>query len=278
MKRVIQNVFAVIATLAALDVHAAGELMIHPTRVVLEGANRTAQLDLINSGTETITYRISVARRRMTEDGRVVAIDKPAAGERFADEMIRFSPRQVVLRPGVAQAVRLQLRKPADLPDGEYRIHMLFQALPPARPAAAPADAPGSGTDSIDIHLTPVFGASIPIIVRHGQTTASVAVRDLQVTPVGSEAVPTLSLAIARSGTRSVYGDLIVLYRSRQGSERVVGRANGMAIYVPNGIRRVTLPLADLGNSTPAGELRVTFEERPEQKGRVQAEARLRIN
>lgn len=123
-----------LASLILLASHAfAGELMVHPTRVVFDGNTRTAQIDVINSGTETMTYRISLIRRRMTDTGEFVPVESAHEQERFADEMIRYSPRQVVIPPGGTQAVRLQLRKPANLEDGEYRSHLLFQALPPER-------------------------------------------------------------------------------------------------------------------------------------------------
>lgn len=248
----------------------AGELMVHPTRVVLEGTARTAQIDLINSGTEPMTYRVSVVNRRMTETGDFAPVDRPAAGEQFADEMIRVSPRQVVLQPGVAQAVRLQLRKPAELPDGEYRTHLIFKALPPTESTTAAQAV--ADPESLDIQLTAIYSVSIPVIVRHGATSASVTMGDVEVrrTPSGT---PAVAVTIGRSGTRSVYGDLTVSL----GNGRVVGRANGIAVYTPNATRRVLLPLPALPGGVPRGELRVAFAERPEQRGKASAEATLTV-
>ncbi|HVE70336.1 MAG TPA: molecular chaperone [Thermoanaerobaculia bacterium] len=245
----------------------AGELMVHPTRLVFDGNTRTAQVDVINSGTETMTYRISVIRRRMTDTGDFVTVDQPAANEWFSDEMIRYSPRQVVLPPGGAQAVRLQIRKPAGLEDGEYRAHLLFQALPPAESHAAPATA--AETKDLEIHLHAVYSVSIPVIVRHGATAAEVAIRDVAVRD------NAVSFTLDRKGTRSVYGDLIVSLRGARGTERVIARANGVAVYTPNATRRVRLPLAP--GLLSAGELHVAFAERREQAGRVEAESRIPV-
>lgn len=257
-----------IGILLLLASHAmAGELMVHPTRVVFDGNTRTAQIDVINSGAETMTYRISVIRRRMTETGEMVAVESAADGERFADEMIRYSPRQVVVPPGGSQAVRLQLRKPAGLEDGEYRSHLLFQALPPADRARTASPSP-SGND-LQIELTAVYSVSIPLIVRHGATAAEVAIRDVA---VQDQAV---TFTLDRKGTRSVYGDLIVSLHGARAQERVLARANGVAVYTPNGSRRVRIPLPPDRFPLAAGELRVTFAERAEQQGRVQAESRI---
>ncbi|HEX8409355.1 MAG TPA: fimbria/pilus periplasmic chaperone [Thermoanaerobaculia bacterium] len=246
----------------------AGELMVHPTRLVFDGNTRTAQIDVINSGTETMTYRISVIRRRMNDTGDFVAVDQPAANERFSDEMIRYSPRQVVLPPGGAQAVRLQIRKPAALEDGEYRAHLLFQALPPAESHAPPATASPDSKD-LEINLHAVYSVSIPVIVRHGTTAAEVAIRDVAVRD------HALTFTLDRKGTRSVYGDLIVSLRGARGAERVIARANGVAVYTPNATRRIRLPLAP--GLLSAGELHVAFAERREQAGRVQAESRIPV-
>jgi P pilus assembly chaperone PapD len=242
---------------------AAGELMVHPTRIVFDGNTRTAQIDVINSGSETTTYRISLVRRRMTDTGEFVTVTEPAAGERFSDEMIRYSPRQVVLPPGGAQAVRLQLRRPEGLEDGEYRSHLLFQALPPAD--APRVEAAEDESKELKIELTAIYSVSIPVIVRQGATSAEVAIREVA---AGRDAV---TLTLDRTGSRSVYGDLVVQLRDARGQERTIARAKGVAVYTPNSSRRVRIPLQA---PLPPGELRVTFAERAEQNGRIQTESR----
>ena len=110
-----------------------GGLLVAPTRLVFEGRSRGGEVTLVNSGTETTTYRIEVIRLRMKEDGSFEDVVEPQAGERFANDLIRYSPRQVTLDPGVPQTVRVQLRLPAALEEGEYRSHLLFRAIPPIR-------------------------------------------------------------------------------------------------------------------------------------------------
>ena len=38
------------------------------------------------------------------------------------------------LAPHQPQAIRIAARPPQGLPDGEYRVHLLFRAIPPATP------------------------------------------------------------------------------------------------------------------------------------------------
>jgi len=129
--------------LAFLPALAHAELMLNPTRVVLAKNQRAAQVELINNGEEPATYRISLVNRRMSETGEFSQVTQPDAGEQFADAMLAYSPRQITLVPGTAQVVRVMLRKPDGLADGEYRSHLHFENWPaPAGPAASKAPRP----------------------------------------------------------------------------------------------------------------------------------------
>ena len=54
--------------------------------------------------------------------------------------MIVYAPRRVTLAPHEPQSIRIAARPPQGLPDGEYRVHLLFRAIPPATPVV-PASA-----------------------------------------------------------------------------------------------------------------------------------------
>ena len=82
--------FGEVRTAAA---QAAGDLIVAPTRVVFEGRERAAQLSLVNKGSATATYRISVVNMRMQPDGNLVEIAQPDPGQEFAENLFRYSPR-----------------------------------------------------------------------------------------------------------------------------------------------------------------------------------------
>jgi hypothetical protein len=241
---------------------AGGGFRVTPTRVVFEGRTRSAELTLVNTGVETATYRVSLGRMRMSEDGAIEEIVEPLPGENFADSLVRFSPRQVELEPGVAQTVRMQLRMPASLPAGEYRSHLVFRALPPVE-AEDGAGAPARGTRGVSIALRPVFGAAIPVIVRRGETAASVTIGGLELRRRPDEQGGLdLALEMRRTGNRSVYGDVTVFFTPLGGRARNVGGMRGLAVYLPNAVRRVVVPLR-IGPNEPwkSGTFRVTYEE-----------------
>ena len=105
-----------VALLAALQLpmmspaNAAGDLLIAPTRVVLDG-RRGTEVILNNIGTEEATYRITLELRRMNDRGRLDEVDPVAATdkEKSAIDVIRYAPRRVTLPPNQPQSIRVGL-------------------------------------------------------------------------------------------------------------------------------------------------------------------------
>jgi P pilus assembly chaperone PapD len=253
---------------------AMADLMLHPTRVVFDKNQRAAQVDLINDGTQSATYRIQLVNRRMTEDGGFAAVTDPLPGEQFADGMLVFSPRQVTLAPGTTQTVRVMVRRPAGLAPGEYRSHLYFERLPDP---GAGAGVESQGQPQIGVVLNVLVGASIPVIVREGDTAATVALSHLAV-QAGADGRQVLALQMERSGNRSVYGDLVVGFTPNGGAEVELAHVGGVAVYTPNAMRRAVLALAAPPRGTLAhGTLHVTYRERPDVGGKLLAEASLAL-
>lgn len=263
-----------LAWLLLCSTPASAQLMVHPTRVVLDRNQRSAQLEIINNSDKPGIYRIALVNRRMDENGRFSVADTPLAGELFADGMLRYSPRRVTLAAGASQLIRVMVRKPADLASGEYRSHLLFDQQPD--PAARPAPATPGASDQIGVALTALVGVSVPIIVRHGETAATVSLGSLSLNaPTGQPAV--LSLDMQRTGNQSVHGDLAVSFTPAGGKARVIGRAGGVAVYTPNTLRRVKLTLDPVGTMLANGTLSVTYREPSERGGALLAEASLSL-
>jgi hypothetical protein len=272
-------VFAMLASLLlALALPAHAELMLHPTRLVFEKNQRTAQIELINNGNKPATYRISLVNRRMTEAGQFEPADIAAPGERFAADMLRFSPRQVTLEPGTAQTVRVMLRKPAELAEGEYRSHLQFDKLPDVEGSAS-IENQGKGADGkgIGVVINALIGASVPVIVRHGTTSANVSLANLALQKDEARH-PLLTLQFEREGSSSVYGDLSVSFTPRGGKPQPLAQVGGIAVYTPNRVRRAALPLElPAGMTLAHGTLEVSYRDRPEAGGKLLAQANLEL-
>lgn len=257
---------------------ALADIMLYPTRVVVEGGKRSAQVEIINRGQEPETYRIRVVNQRMTELGEIVPAETAEPGEQFADAMVRYTPRQVTLQPGASQTIRISVRKPADLAPGEYRSHLQFDRIADTAGLEDLEAETSSSSNEVSIVLRTLIGASIPVIVRHGQTSASVTLESLQVVPSLDGTAPELSFTFRRAGNRSVYGDVVATYIA-PGKEPVeVGSATGIAVYVPNAERTARLPLKlPEGVVLRGGEVQLRYNERADAGGALIAQAAVRV-
>ncbi len=269
-----RKIKAVLAGLVLLT-HSAvsADLMLYPTRVVISGSQRSGQVQVANRGTGEQTYRISIVNRRMGDAGEINEADEPQAGEQFADSMLIYTPRQITLKPGETQTIRVSVRKPAELADGEYRSHMQFDQVVAAEGASDLEDAAKQEPGKLNLMVQTLLGTSIPVIVRHGQTSATVSLSDLKVVPAEKEAGPFLSLRFNRQGNQSVYGDMVATYTSPGAEPVEVGRVNGLAVYVPNATRTARIPLnLPEGKVLKGGSIKLTYSDRPEDGGKLLAE------
>ena len=241
-----------------LNTWAQGNLLITPKRVVFENNKRSMDLNLANIGDDTATYVISLIQIRMTDEGSFESITEPDEGQFFASPYLRFFPRTVTLGPNEAQAVKVQLVRSADLDPGEYRSHLYFRAVPKEKPLGEEEEA-AADPSSISVKIIPIFGITIPAIIRVGQPSVRVTLSDLDLL-FENDTLPKLTLTFNRSGSYSVYGDLTVDHISPGGVSNRVGIANGFAVYTPNTKRRFELNLINTtGIDLKSGKLLVTY-------------------
>ena len=266
----------VLVTLFPDNAVAQGNLLITPRRIVFEGSKRSMDLNLANTGQDTATYAISLVQIRMKEDGGFETITEPDPDQRFADRYIRFFPRSVTLGPNEAQAVKIQLIRSNELEQGEYRSHFYFRSIPKTTPL-------GEGeavkdTTTISVRLIPIFGITIPAIIRIGESTAKVMLSDLGFEMV-NDTIPRIRLVFNRTGNMSVFGDLAVDHISPQGKVTHVGVANGVAVYTPNTTRRFQFNLNKVpGVDFRTGKIHVIYSAPSDVKPARHAEAELKLN
>jgi hypothetical protein len=218
---------------------AQGNLLLMPRRVVFEGVKKYEELNLANTGNDTARYIVSFIQIRMKEDGSFEEIRQPDSGQRFADKFLRFFPRSVVLAPNEAQVVKIQLMRTNELLPGEYRSHLYFRAIPNEKPLGEKETVRDTG---ISVKLIPVFGISIPIIIRVGESTTKINFSGLSLETT-KDKTSILNMTLNRTGNMSVYGDITVDYISSQGKKTRVATVKGLAVYTPMPQRRHRMEL-----------------------------------
>jgi P pilus assembly chaperone PapD len=242
-----------------VPVKGVGDLAVVPHRVVFQGRDRAAEVMLRNDGSAPATYRVLIKEMVMLPSGQLEDRTK-APGELTAADLVRMTPRQVELKPGEVQMVRFQLRKPAELADGEYRSHVLFQAVPAAD---LPEPETAAGDKGLSFKLTPIFGITIPIIVRHGNLKAQLGIKNAVARIPDKDDGPwTLAFSLERQGSSSVLGDVLVQVEKGGRLKRgeILTQMKGIGIYTGLDTRDVRLPLAPAKREALKGtQLRITF-------------------
>ena len=263
--------FIAAALLGAAPSQAQGDLLVAPTRVVINGAG-SAEVVLNNIGDQPATYRIGLELKRMTPDGNLEPVDEASitAEQRAVLDMFRYSPRRITLPPNQPQSVRISARPPEGLPDGEYRVQMSFRAVPEARPVEDGAT--GDGAGGFTIKLTPVYGVAIPLILRKGEVTAAASLVQAAVVRNGDGALLTVDLA--RQGNRSVYGEIRVV---AAGVREPLFQARGIAVYTEVASRRLEFPLTPDQASRLRGPVTVEYREMPENGGKLIAALQVKL-
>ena len=249
---------AMVVTLVPVPAHA--DLTILPIRILMEGRDRNSDLTIVNTSDTVNTYRLEWRHRRMREVGGYEHLDAPLDPLFDPDETIKFSPRNVTIAPGQTQRIRLSLRKPADLPDGEYRAHLVLKKVAGAVPRR---EAPSSG---LAVQVQTNVGFSIPVVVRQGGYDGAVKIGNPQfVQPARPEHLPHLTLDVHRTGIHSVNGTVRVYWTPEGEKERLVGQAKNVNVFHEIDKRIVGVTMREDGITS--GAIRITFEGANERKG-----------
>ena len=250
---------------------AQGDLMITPKRVVFDGNKQNEILNIVNLGKDKATFSISFVQKEMKEDGSFMTIEKKDSRQMLAEPYLRIFPRKITLEPGKPQAIMLQCRRTSDMIAGEYRSHIYFRSEKDYQPLGTK----NNDAAVLSVQLIPIYGITIPIIIRTGTVNASASLSDLKL-GIQQETIQDLSLTINRSGNISLYGDIIVDHIPAQGKQYQIGIFKSVAIYTNLNKRNVVVKLNNnSGKSLRDGKLKVKYISKDENKPVVYAEAEL---
>jgi hypothetical protein len=221
-------------------------------RLYFDNNTRSDALQLRNTGSETVSFSIELGLVAMTEDGILRKVDED---EFSAIGMLRYSPKRGTIEAGERQALRFALRKPASLPDGEYRAVLQITSTIE------------NGANG-GVSIRPKLSYSVPIIVRHGQLNASTDLLNPRLVMVGG--TPNIEFWQSLEGNRSLFGNFIVT--DSQGNE--IGILKNSAVYQPLKRRKVLISL----NKPTKGKVNIDYQEIAKYGGDLSAHTEIELN
>lgn len=248
------------------------ELLLSPTRVVLEGGKRYVTVIVRNNGDGVGRYKIDLVDTIMHENGGISMREDGSKDEFSAIDLLSISPRSMTLKPDESQNVRILVKMKDDLPDGEYRSHLRVKMtendldLATGKPAAQ---------EGASVVLKPLMTTVIPVIIRKGKTDFKVSIDDAKLVMGGGEGkeIPEVKTVFGFSGNRSVIGDIKVTQVLPDGKDTELAFFRGIAIY--RGVARreqaVALKIPE-GVDLRKGELRINFLSQEKEGSQVLAE------
>lgn len=233
-------------------------------RIEFEGSKRTEVLTIINNEAQPRTYRMGWKRMKMTTDKALVNIgpNDTVPGLEGVENLVRFAPRRVTIPPGGSQQIRLMLRKPKDLPEGEYRSHFWVQPEADVNKFDTQTQAQGGGSA---VSLKMLAGITLPVIVRHGNLTATGTFEGGSAQIQGDNI--EIRLTLTRSGKRSLYGDIDMVCSG--GGQQQIQSVRGVAVYAEVERRNIKFNMPVPADVNACREITVTYRKPPSLRGEL---------
>jgi fimbrial chaperone protein len=230
-------------------------LMITPLRASFFDTKRSDEIILVNNSEEVNSYRLEwVEQMALPQGGYRLLTAAEAASFPTASKFLRYSPRQVTLKPGESQTIKLVLRKPNNLAPGEYRSHLRFRAIPKVL-------SPEAG-----INVYAIMSYAIPVIVKQGSQQAQVSLDEVTLGTLNGK--PQLKVKLNRSGPSSVIGNVQLFYKPAGGSNQLeIAKYNDFSIYPE--LKQSQLTLINTGDMPTSlnGTLRLEYNGSQEWSG-----------
>jgi len=240
------------------------DLQVFPTRIVLTDQKKVANLSLRHHGSKPGQYKVSAVFYRMKPDGNLELVTDATEAERPLIKLLHFSPRVVTIPPNREQIVRVMLSPPGNLPEAEYRAHLHFE---PTDDNEQGIEAVPTKKEPIAMQLMVKVAIAIPVIFRHGKTSASVALTHLTLSKTESNQT-VYSVDLEATGNAFPFGDIHATF-TPAGKEPVqVGLVKSLSSYRDK--RTISYPL-NAPTSVPLnhGTLKLEFKEPEDQGGKT---------
>ncbi len=220
--------FAVYAGCFGAVSDAKADILITPTRVVFEDRDRFAVVTLVNSGDKVMSYKMDWRFFKMKETGPAYTPVDGAITEFDLSKHIIFSPKRVTLAPGASQKVRLALRRPETIPDGDYHIHLGFASVREELSSEVTSSTMPRAGATVRVNV----GYTIPVILRAGKVEVSANIERISLSRNQNNGLLIVKVPVVRSGAAySVLGHIFVYHIDGNGNEERVGEISNAHIF-----------------------------------------------
>lgn len=228
------------AVLAAPNIH------FTEYRVLLTEKKVSSNYQIFNQGKSEAYCYTSVVDHNVDANGKLTlakANNKPATS---ASQLLRISPRRVVI-PGMAsQKVKVVARKLRQQKDGEWVSYLSLKCKE------------RQANDGKGLNMSANFIFNIPVVVRKGNLDVEARFDDLKLLQQQGSYIADVS--ILRQGERSLYGNVQIF-----DDTGLLAVRKGLSHYLQSDKVSLQIPL----KQKPSGKVTIEFKEQPQFGGDV---------
>jgi|GEM_PF-2557339 len=183
-------------------------LFVSPQRVIIEPDARSATVSLTNKSSTRKKYKVLLVDQAMNETGTTEIVDTFAYS---AKRMLRYVPGEVILAPGQRQVVRILVRRPKTLEDGDYHTHLLLEEeqLNETEQQAKTSE----GTFGIEFATQ--YGVAIPIVVQKGELKNGIELKAAKIV-TNDKDQKFLQITAEHKGNSESFGYLTATYNGTE--------------------------------------------------------------
>lgn len=247
---------------ASFVVPASAQLLITPLQVTMEGRTRANDIVLVNTSQETNTYRLEWMQMELSQKTGGYQPSDMKSGKLFLQNFAVFSPRQVTLGPGEKQTVRIGVRRPPDLADGEYKSHLKFKVE--AKPPPPAQKDPSLGKNEFRAGAQVQASFIVPVVYRSGEYDCKITLGDPSFNINEKTGKMIITVPVERAGIHGVIGLIEAYYKPEGGEETLLGGVGNANLFPEITSRSFKIPTQVSG--LEAGTLRLKFLKAEGQK------------
>ena len=215
-----------------VSLHARSDIKFIESQLIFDGKKRAGKLTIINQGDAAGQAKITFKRLIAKEDGSTAFIENDIEYNRFPfnhdiPSFFKISPSRILLEPNKKQTFRIFLRKPQDLPSGEYRIHAILQSEDIEEEEIKIGDV---DPDKTGLGVSFNINYGIPVFIYHGDTKRGIQdITDISITSLPKEQVNEnqshiLKFSYAQESNMSLGGFFYLYGYDKKSRQKLINR------------------------------------------------------
>lgn len=228
-------------------------LFVAPHRLIITPGQQADTIAVSNKSDRERRYDLSLIDQIMTETGVTKRIEN-GSFEYSVKKMVRYTPRRFTLKPGESQVVRVVVKRPSDLSDGDYHSHLLFREVPLSRKDKEKLQEERALAEkTVSFEIRTLYGIAVPIVVQHGKIASDIGMDSVSLGAANGK--KQVSIAFSRSGNAEASGKLSAEYVKVGAKPVTVIEPQWIRMYREAGNITKTFNLAGLPSGASGGKI-----------------------